>query len=526
MVYRTDFGTEYELEVQAPLVGPDGDPQWPFSRQWIFSSAKDGTSGFGRLHSDPGNTQNYRVANRYDTVEIELGRTVDGRYYEMSVDSAWNIMNQVQNQMEAWQDADPTRYDYEPGYNSNSFVNTLLYIIGVQLQDFNIFTFDYLDAVRPVIATNFPGSNENAMFNQLFQHPDDAPDFQLFGSNGTDFIFTGDGDDILYGFGGDDILVSEGGSDVLIGGDGADIIVGGPDPFFGTGPRSDTYVDSFDGGALDRLTGIERITGNGDGTWALLPSSRFDDLLRGFSDNPFGQRALQAAEASLMPGEGDAPLEGMELIKAGARDGSVELVGDVDGMLSIRMADGSGDILLVENFNWGDGAIGLDIGREEASIAGTEGRDRLSGTRADDLVVAGEGDDVVFGWRGDDEIAGGLGNDRIFGNRGDDFLYGDRGDDTLFGGQGDDLLWGGAGDDVLVADRGDDLVSGGVGNDTLLGGTGDDVLAGGMARTSSSAARAGTPLPTRSQRRAWRSPSPGSPISVGLIRAATPQATA
>jgi Protein of unknown function (DUF3131)/Putative glucoamylase/RTX calcium-binding nonapeptide repeat (4 copies) len=90
------------------------------------------------------------------------------------------------------------------------------------------------------------------------------------------------------------------------------------------------------------------------------------------------------------------------------------------------------------------------------TITGTEGDDRLSGSRRDDVICGLGGNDVVQ--------AGG----------GDDAVFGDAGDDRVEGGDGDDTLYGGDGADGLGGDGGDDVLSGGPGADSLDGGRGDD----------------------------------------------------
>jgi hypothetical protein len=74
------------------------------------------------------------------------------------------------------------------------------------------------------------------------------------------------------------------------------------------------------------------------------------------------------------------------------------------------------------------------------TITGTEGDDRLRGTRGDDVICGLEGDDVIDGRGGDDALFGDAGNDRIDGGDGDDNLYGSEGDDRLDGGRGDDVV--------------------------------------------------------------------------------------
>lgn len=145
-----------------------------------------------------------------------------------------------------------------------------------------------------------------------------------------------------------------------------------------------------------------------------------------------------------------------------------------------------------------------------AVIPGTNGDDRIRGTRAADqidakagddyvlgrtgadTIVGAEGDDRLFGNRGADTINGVQGADQIWGNRGDDTLrgdapdagdrvspdriYGGRGSDKVYGGDGTDRLHGGPADDLLFGELGDDFQSGGRGNDTQYGGPGNDLI--------------------------------------------------
>lgn len=74
----------------------------------------------------------------------------------------------------------------------------------------------------------------------------------------------------------------------------------------------------------------------------------------------------------------------------------------------------------------------------DATIVGTEEKDRLMGTRGNDVIVGLGGDDKIFGMGGDDIICGGDGDDKIYGNRGNDILIGASGADKISGGWGVD----------------------------------------------------------------------------------------
>jgi hypothetical protein len=90
------------------------------------------------------------------------------------------------------------------------------------------------------------------------------------------------------------------------------------------------------------------------------------------------------------------------------------------------------------------------------TITGTEGDDRLYGSRRDDVICGLGGNDVVRAGGGDDAVFGDAGDDRLEGDDGDDTLYGDDGADHLRGGRGDDVLSGGPDTDALDGGQGED----------------------------------------------------------------------
>lgn len=126
-------------------------------------------------------------------------------------------------------------------------------------------------------------------------------------------------------------------------------------------------------------------------------------------------------------------------------------------------------------------------GGMSATIVGTEGNDRLSGTSSSDVIVGLAGNDTILGSDGDDVMCGGSGKDQLFGALGRDLLRGQAGADSLFG-HGDDgpddsaadALLGGRGSDSLnysgcpdaarhcpEPDGGDDQIRGGRGRDYI-----------------------------------------------------------
>ena len=85
-----------------------------------------------------------------------------------------------------------------------------------------------------------------------------------------------------------------------------------------------------------------------------------------------------------------------------------------------------------------------------ATLVGTDGKNRLTGTGAADVIVTGAGNDVVNARGGKDLVCGGNGNDTLRGEGGSDTLRGEAGDDTLVGGSGTDTLLGGPGRDTTI----------------------------------------------------------------------------
>src|SRR5687768_7869658 len=68
---------------------------------------------------------------------------------------------------------------------------------------------------------------------------------------------------------------------------------------------------------------------------------------------------------------------------------------------------------------------------KRATIVKGGGADRITGTKAPDVIVAGGGADRINGLGGNDRICAGPGRDRIDGGRGVDRLRGEAGGDRL-----------------------------------------------------------------------------------------------
>jgi hypothetical protein len=113
--------------------------------------------------------------------------------------------------------------------------------------------------------------------------------------------------------------------------------------------------------------------------------------------------------------------------------------------------------LRVDASVWPGSPAGRCAGKK-ATVVGTNGKDKLKGTKGRDVISAGAGKDTVKGKKGNDLICGGKGRDKIAGGPGKDKLRGGAGNDTLLGGPGRDRLRGGAGKhDRLIGGPGKDF---------------------------------------------------------------------
>lgn len=122
--------------------------------------------------------------------------------------------------------------------------------------------------------------------------------------------------------------------------------------------------------------------------------------------------------------------------------------------------------------------VGAGCRGQRATITGTNGPDRITGTKGNDVIAGLGGDDIINAAGGNDVICGGSGKDGINAGGGDDYADGGSGDDSLRGDTGNDTLFGGAGADMVLGDDGDDVLSGGAGSpDSCQGGAGTDSLA-------------------------------------------------
>lgn len=139
-----------------------------------------------------------------------------------------------------------------------------------------------------------------------------------------------------------------------------------------------------------------------------------------------------------------------------------------------RMATVSVASILLASFTPSAAAAVHRCFGKQATIVGTNGKDKLNGTGGPDVIVGLGGDDVVHGGGGNDRICLGENPDASFGERG----FGDRGSDFISGGPGRERLYGGKGSDVLHLEAGGAWAIGGPAGDAVVGGSGRDFLGG------------------------------------------------
>ena len=132
-----------------------------------------------------------------------------------------------------------------------------------------------------------------------------------------------------------------------------------------------------------------------------------------------------------------------------------------------------------DRINGQDGNDTLDGGAGDDNLSGGDGNDSMTGGVGNDTLDGGSGVDLMYGGDGNDKLYGYAGNDTLDGGDGIDFVSGGDGDDSVLGGAGNDTVGGNAGNDYVSGGDGNDIVYGDEGNDSLDGGAGNDTINGG-----------------------------------------------
>jgi Ca2+-binding RTX toxin-like protein len=206
------FG-DLEIEVQAP-----NPVSIPFGGSWVVEPV--------RSHSL--NSTNYLDPLYYASTEIVLADEQTDSYL-------WELLIQIRESF-----ASNSSIDYNYSQNSNSYVRTLLYIVGVDLDQ-------YLNELTlPSMDNGFPGAERNILFDRVGSS--DLITLNITGTSGNDNVNAGFGNDWLGGGDGNDTIKGSAGHDTINGGQGLDSLYGGNNDDLLT-ENFDLY-NEFDGGNL------------------------------------------------------------------------------------------------------------------------------------------------------------------------------------------------------------------------------------------------------------------------------------
>lgn len=445
-----------------------------------------------RSHDNNANTPGYGVAGLYSQVEIDIG--------DRNPDDVWKLLKQAAIDIEASKQPYLLLFN-----NSNTFVNTLLHAIGVNVSS-------YLDDVTPSqVSLGFWASDIDAANRPAVLYP--AITFTIAGTVGDDIFYGGWGNDNLVGGAGRDSLYGGRGDDVIIAGNlngqngpaapgviqASEMIDGGAgsDYLVVTGPAG-TTVTVGEGSSNDRLlvhadfVGFSNTQIDGIQLFALLGG------VASFSSEQTEFGVVQDMDANLAFNVDTG--EAYRIFNYIPPDSQVFVAVEYhyyveSRRLEILVFDNNGDHrkIVVPEFDYGDYGITLGLFFPQIHIPG--GDDNGATFINDDgqidalaaAIAANSKHALAFSLSPDTgditpqrmttlaaaaqpEIT--VDNLRIA-------IDGTGDDDTLRGTNLDELIDGHDGDDHLIGRGGNDRMDGGAGNDALNGGEGADALDGG-----------------------------------------------
>lgn len=288
-VYDDGINPLWELEVQSPDELINGS--------WVFEEV--------RPHGGASADQDETREDHTTSINVNDVVTNPDRYFRINFplregqtdENVWELLKSSAISLENSISSLNTTINYDINQNSNSFVRTLLDIVGADseqiLSIFNAWIYtlsDTIGSTSPVIP-HFPGFGRNVLNEAELDSGQTVLGLTLTGTDGTDYIFTGEGVDNLSGGAGDDFIGSGIGSDVVSGGAGRDTFLGTPEELDG-----DTIVD-LEAGDFIVFDGIE--TSNILDDWNLEVSSALGELIFTLDEGAFSFETTTTIYADL-----------------------------------------------------------------------------------------------------------------------------------------------------------------------------------------------------------------------------------
>ncbi len=415
-----DGSSELEIEVQAPASITFGE--------WSYPSIP-------RNHADDDNTPGYGDPDKYKSTILNIGNRIDTE--------VWNILENIHYEFSS-KGGD---IDYDTDKNSNSYINTLMYMIGISLN------LTIINSVTPPDADDgFPGKDTNVIIG------DDAFAFDLQLTGGNDYIRTGikndtidglTGDDTVDAGDGDDYIKKAKGNSSISGGDGSDTV--------DFSSATESVIINWGSSDHNTIEGVEYFIGSSHND-VINSSGSGNTILGGY-----GNDTLKSVNHDALIIDAGIGYDWLDYSSLSGND-----------FVNIDM--------LSENtyLNLDDGEVPTGTPKDTfagiEAIRGTNNGDVVYGDGLNNIIMGEGGNDSINAHTGDDEIQGGGGRDTLNGWIGSDVIYGESGNDSLFGDENDDVLIGGAGNDKLFGGKNSDIYwfSPTDGDDTIIDGHGAD----------------------------------------------------
>ena len=409
---------DQEIEVQAPI----GD--------YLNEIGFFGFAGLPRSHSDLSNTPHYGDPINYRIVNIDVG--------DRNGTDVWDLLAKIHGKFQM----ESPNFQYTAGQNSNSYAATLLWMVGINVNDY------IADVTPPSVVPpgqpsgqplfnftgGFPGVDRNILTNGYGVVGGIDFDLTLTATDADDFLRTGNGEDKLSGLAGKDKLYGGAGNDELKGGNDDDQLFGQDD--------NDTLIG---GRGSDLLDG-------GEGYDTADYSAAADPDTTGRASGITVTQNAHAGTGSVNDGLGGTDtLVSIEFVNGTSFDDSFAVTGSlagVGGNTQLQFDGGTesdhGDTINLSGVTSGGLTVVLETAGDSGYATHSTG---FPGYNSGDAQIAFGGIENVVGTDSTDTITG---NDAA---------------NILYGGEGADKLTGGAGDDILVFDAADTTVEGGAGRD-------------------------------------------------------------